>query len=340
MKLIFDARVLTHKSYTGIENYTMYILENLSKKIDIGVVKPKTSNRYLSHLWNHFILPFSSGDVLFCPANTAPIFVPKSKKLVMTVHDVAFLTYPKSFSKFFQIYYSFLIPINIKRADRIITISEASKNEILRLFPHAKDKIDIIPLGIDKKYRVVENIKKRKQILYVGSMNERKNLIGIVEAYESLVKELGYELVIVGNFFNLFSLSNEMKEILLRAEKNEKIIFKQGLDDEALIKEYNISTLLIFPSFYEGFGLPPLEAMACGTPVITSNVSSMPEVCGDAALYLDPYNIKDILEKIQYLIDNGDLQKDMVKKGLQRVKNFTWEKSAQQHLEVFEGLQK
>lgn len=338
MKLIFDARVLTHKSYTGIENYTKYILENLSKKIDITVVKPKTTNKYLSHLWNHLILPFSSGNILFCPANSASIFVPKSKKLVMTIHDVAFLTYPKSFSKLFQTYYSFLIPFNIKRVDRIITISQTSKNEILRLFPHAKNKIDIIPIGIDKKYRVLQNTKKRKQILYVGSMNERKNLIGLLEAYEGLPKELGYKLVVVGNFFNLFSLSKKMKEILLRAEKNEKIIFKQGLDDEALVKEYNISTIFIFPSFYEGFGLPPLEAMACGTPVITSNVSSMPEVCGDAALYIDPYDSKDIANKIESLLHDENQREKLIKKGLERVKHFTWEESAQQHLEVFKGL--
>jgi len=340
MKLIFDIRVLTHKNYTGIENYTKYILENISDKIDMNIAKPTTTNKYLVHLWTHLVLPFKSGDVLFCPANSAPIFVPKSKKLVITIHDIAFLTYKKSFSKFFYLYYSFLAPGNLKRADKIITISEASKKEIVRFFPEIEDKISVIALGIDEKYKVLKDLKKKKQILYVGSINERKNLVGAIEAFEKLPKELDYTLVIVGNFFDVFSLSNKMQEVLDRAKKNNKIVFKQGLDDEELITEYNALTLLLFPSFYEGFGLPPLEAMACGTPVITSNLSSMPEVCGDAALYVDPYDVEDIKNKIEMLIKNENLQKELIQKGLQRVKGFTWEKASQEHIKVIEGLGK
>ena len=338
MKIIIDARVLNSNSYAGVQNYTKYILESISDKLQLSVAKPKVKNKYLSHLWSHFVLPFKKGDVLFCPANMAPIFIPKSKKLVLTIHDLAFLTYPKSFSKSFQIYYSLLIPYNIKRADQIITISEASKKEIIDIFPQVKDKINIVVLGIDKKYGIVKDLKKKKQILYVGSINERKNLIGAIESFERLPKELDYSLVIVGNFFDIFSLSKKMKEVLFRAKKNNKIIFKQGLDDNALIVEYNVSRILIFPSFYEGFGLPPLEAMACGTPVITSNLSSMPEVCGDAALYVDPYNIEDITSKMEILINDKNLQKELVSKGLDKVRNFTWRKSALEHIKIFKEL--
>ena len=338
MKIIIDARVLNSNSYAGVQNYTKYILESISDKLQLSVAKPKVKNKYLSHLWSHFVLPFKKGDVLFCPANMAPIFIPKSKKLVLTIHDLAFLTYPKSFSKIFQIYYSLLIPYNIKRAGQIITISEASKKEIIDIFPQVKDKINIVVLGIDKKYGIVKDLKKKKQILYVGSINERKNLIGAIESFERLPKELDYSLVIVGNFFDIFSLSKKMKEVLFRAKKNNKIIFKQGLDDNALIVEYNVSRILIFPSFYEGFGLPPLEAMACGTPVITSNLSSMPEVCGDAALYVDPYNIEDITSKMEILINDKNLQKELVSKGLDKVRNFTWRKSALEHIKIFKEL--
>ena len=338
MKVVIDARVLNSNSYAGVQNYTKYILESISDKLQLSVAKPKVKNKYLSHLWSHFVLPFKKGDVLFCPANMAPIFIPKSKKLVLTIHDLAFLTHPKSFSKIFQIYYSLLIPYNIKRAGQIITISEASKKEIIDIFPQVKDKINIVVLGIDKKYGIVKDLKKKKQILYVGSINERKNLIGAIESFERLPKELDYSLVIVGNFFDIFSLSKKMKEVLFRAKKNNKIIFKQGLDDNALIVEYNVSRILIFPSFYEGFGLPPLEAMACGTPVITSNLSSMPEVCGDAALYVDPYNIEDITSKMEILINDKNLQKELVSKGLDKVRNFTWRKSALEHIKIFKEL--
>jgi len=335
MKLLFDARVLTHEHYTGVENYTQHILENLFGKLQINIAKPKSTNKYIAHLWSHFILPFKKGNILFCPANTAPIFVPKNKKLVLTIHDVAFKTFSDSISKFFYWYYCFLIPRNIKRADIIITISEASKKEILHFYPEAKDKISIIPLGIDKKYKIESEVGKKKQILYVGSMNERKNLVGVVEAFERLPENFGYNLVIVGNFFNTFTVSEKLQKTLKRAKKNSTVLFKQGLDDNALIYEYNVSNCLVFPSFYEGFGLPPLEAMACGTPVIVSNLSSMPEVCATAAVYVDPYNIEDIKEKIQMLLKDKVLQEKMIRKGLERVTQFTWEKAVQEHLNVF-----
>lgn len=116
MKLIFDYRVLDHKTYTGVENYAKNIFEKLKNKCKINIAKSKATNKYLSHLWTHFILPFKSGDVLFCPANIAPLFVPKSKKLVVTIHDVAFLTYPESFSSFFRIYYRFIMPLVVKKS--------------------------------------------------------------------------------------------------------------------------------------------------------------------------------------------------------------------------------
>ena len=120
--------------------------------------KPKTKNKYLAHLWNHFILPFKQGDLLFCPANIAPFFVPKNKKMVVTLHDVAFLTYPDSFSSFFKSYYQWLVPKVIHRADRIITVSQSSKKEIIRYYPQAKNKIEVISLGLDNNFHLLPNI--------------------------------------------------------------------------------------------------------------------------------------------------------------------------------------
>ena len=144
MKLLFDARVLTHKNYTGVENYTKNILNNIQNHLDINIVKPNTTNKYIAHLWSHLILPFKNGDILFCPANIAPLFVPKSKKVVVTIHDTAFLTYPKSFSKFFRVYYRVIMPSIIKRADKIITVSKESKKEIEKYYPTSTNKIEVI----------------------------------------------------------------------------------------------------------------------------------------------------------------------------------------------------
>ena len=175
MKLIFDYRVLTHTSYTGVENYAKNILDHIKNRCHINIAKPKSTNKYLSHLWTHFVLPFKEGNVLFCPANITPIFVPKSKRLVVTIHDVAFLTYPESFSKFFKIYYKLIMPFIIRRADHIITVSNYSKDTIIKFYPNSKEKITTIYLGSNKQFQQIATIEKKNQILYVGSMNERKN---------------------------------------------------------------------------------------------------------------------------------------------------------------------
>lgn len=334
MKLLFDSRVLTHKIFTGVENYAKNIFENIKEKCTINIAQPKTTNKYLAHLWTHLILPFENGDVLFCPANIAPIFVPKSKKLIVTIHDVAFLTYPKSFSTFFRIYYKIIMPFTINRADKIITVSNYSKNEIHKYYPKSKDKTEVLYLGKNNDFKKFDDEKKKNQILYVGSMNQRKNIIGVLKAYECLeIKD--YKLLLVGNFSSNFDIDEETKQLIKKAEQNVNIEFKKDVTNKELIEIYNQSKLFLFPSFYEGFGLPVLEAMACGTPVVCSHSSSLPEVGGDAVVYCDPYDIKDIKEKIEYVLNDELLQKQMIFEGLQRAQLFSWEKSAAEHMGIF-----
>lgn len=337
MKLIFDARVLSHKTYTGVENYTKNILQNITARLDVNSATPKTDNKYLAHLWTHFILPFKCGDILFCPANIAPLFVPRSKKLVVTVHDVAFLSYPDSFSSLFRSYYQWLVPKVIHRADKIITISQASKKEILRYYPFAKNKIEVISLGLDNNFHLLPNIEQKNQILYVGSLNTRKNFTSVIQAFDQLPYEQ-YQLVIVGNFSSNFHLDKKTQDLLEKSKRNPNIEFKSHISDNELTLLYNESKLFLFPSFYEGFGLPPLEAMACGTPVITSNLSSMPEVCGDAAIYIDPHSVEDISQKIQTILSNEALQQKLINKGLEHIKQFTWEKATDEHIKVFKEV--
>lgn len=339
MKLIFDARVLMHKNYTGIENYTKNILNKIQNDVDINIAKPNSSNKYIAHLWNHFILPFKKGDILFCPANISPLFVPNNKKLIVTLHDVAFLTYPESFSFFFKHYYQWLIPKVIKRADKIITVSNTSRKEIIKYYPYAKNKLEVIYPGIDNTFKVLPNINKKNQILYVGSLNERKNFISVIKAFmQSNSKE--FQLLIVGNFSPNFNLNQETQNILDKAKNNPNIEFKYNISNKELTQLYNESKLFIFPSFYEGFGLPPLESMACGTPVIASNLSSMAEVCANAAIFVDPHNLNDITQQLKILLNDDILQKDMITKGLKHIEKFTWEKSATQHLKVFKEVLK
>ncbi len=338
MKLIFDTRVLTHKTYTGVENYTKNILEHIKRHANINITKPKNKNKYFTHLWTHFILPFQKGNVLFCPANVAPIVISKNKKLVLTIHDVAFETHPKSFSTFFRLYYKFIIPLNIKRADKIITVSQSSKNEIKKYYPFAKEKIEVIYLGVEHSFKKL-NIKKTKQILYVGSMNERKNFSNVLKAY-TMLDSNEYTLLMVGKFASNFALDDATKILIATSESNPHIKFKSDVSNDELVKIYNESMLFIFPSFYEGFGLPVLEAMACGTPVVCSNTTSLPEVGGEAVVYCDPNNVNDIAEKIQIVLNDKKLQQEMIGKSLKRAKQFTWEKAAQEHMKIFEKVLK
>ncbi len=336
MNLIFDYRVLSHRAYTGVENYAKHILEHIKNKCFV-TTKPYVANKYFAHFRTHFILPFKKGDILFCPANIAPLFVPGGKKLVLTIHDVAFLTFPESFSAFFRIYYQLVVPFNIKRADSIITVSRYSKKEIEKYYPASIGKIKVVYLGVDFKYKVLPDIKKKKQILYVGSINERKNFTGVLKTF-NLMKNSGYKLIVAGDFNPNFSFGHKTKELLLASENNKNIQFAGHVSDEELVRLYNESELLVFPSFCEGFGLPVLEAMACGTPVVCSNRSSLPEVGGDAVLYCDPDKIEDIKDKIELIITDKTVQEDMIRKGLERVKMFTWRKSTDKHMEIFGDL--
>jgi glycosyltransferase involved in cell wall biosynthesis len=274
-----------------------------------------------------------------------PNFIPnegiKAKKTVTSVHDFSFILHrdfhPKERIEYFETYFY----KNIVRNDMIITGSEYSKQEILQRLDFKDDKIKVIYHGIDHDlFKIYKNLNvdfeiPSKFILTVGSIEPRKNLPGLLKAYDILNEELKkeYQLVLVG--FKGW----ENKEIMDIINKNKENIHYLGfVNDEALAKVYNLASLFVFPSFYEGFGLPPLEAMACGTPVVSSDLTSMPEVCGDAAVYCDPHNIEDIKNKIELVLNDVNLQNSMIQKGFERAKHFTWDKAAKEHMKVFQSL--
>ena len=335
-KMLIDIRVLTHKHYSGVENYTKNILSALQKlsALQITQAKPKTSNKYLAHLWVHLFVAFSKESLLFFPANIAPIFCPRSKKLVLTLHDLAFKEQAHTFSLFFRIYYTLLIPLNIKRADAIITVSEASKKTIISHYPKARSKISVIPLAADAIYYKRQKIQKEDTILYVGSLNQRKNFLRLIEAFE-LIKDQKTTLTLVGNFSESFALDTEAKAAIDKARANPKIHFLHNISDQQLALLYNKAKIFILPSLYEGFGLPLLEAMCSQTAIIASDIEVFHEVGGDAVLYCDPHDPNDIKEKITLLLNDVTLRHFMETKAKIRALDFSWNKTAKKHLEVF-----
>ena len=276
-----------------------------------------------------------------------PNFIPnpniKAKKVITTVHDFSFFLYkdfiPKERLKYFDKY--FLKNINLSSV--IITGSFFTKEEILQRLNFKSEDIYVIYHGVNHSlFKLYNNPKvnfnlPKKFILSVGSIEPRKNLLGLLKAYLSLSRDIKneYKLVLAG--FKGW----ENSEIVSLIKQNSQDVFYLGyLSNEELAKVYNLSSCFVFPSFYEGFGLPILEAMACGTPVVCSNSSSMPEVGGDAAVYCNPKDIDDIAKKIEMVLNDKILQQKMIEKGLQRAKEFTWEKSAQEHIKVFNKVMK
>ncbi|WP_434580963.1 glycosyltransferase family 4 protein [Sulfurimonas sp. NW15] len=308
-------------------------LKSIKKLISTNASLKKITRKLLKI---YSLLNLSSYDLYWQPG-----FIPnesiKAKKIVTTVHDFSFLLHKDFHPKERIEYFENNFFKNIVLSDIIITGSYYSKNEILQRLDFDEDKIKVIYHGVNHNiFKVKKELSlpfelPEKFILSVGSIEPRKNLKGLLQAYDTLDETIkkDYKLVLVG--FKGW----KNKELMQIMNKNN-IIYLGFISDDELAKVYNLASLFVFGSFYEGFGLPPLEALACGTPVISSNASSMPEICGDAVLYFDPHNIVEMRKKIEILLYDESLQKKLIDKGLQRVKQFTWEKSAKEHLAIFE----
>lgn len=276
-----------------------------------------------------------------------PSFIPnpniKARKVVCTVHDFSFMLqphwHPKERIEYFMENFD-----SIKKADRIITGSNFTKREIIRYMQMPEDKISVIYHGVDHElYRPYPQnelqLTKDKFdlpqdfLLFVGSIEPRKNILTLLKAYGLLGHEekTALPLVLVG--FKGWENEAVMQEI----EKNREFIRYLGfVSDAELSHIYNLCTIFIYPSLYEGFGLPPLEAMACGAPVIVSDAASLPEVCGGAALYVDPTDAADIKGKISTFANDEKLREEFSRKSKAQAARFSWDESARGHFEVFE----
>ncbi|WP_019851350.1 glycosyltransferase family 1 protein [Desulfitobacterium sp. PCE1] len=289
---------------------------------------------------------FSSVNyALYWQPNIIPGSV-RAKKVVTTIHDLSFLVHPDWHPLERQKYMTDRIFEGIKRSDKIITGSYFIKEEIMKYAVCDSDKIAVIYHGIDHQtFRLYpqDELKDFKQLyylpdrylLFVGSIEPRKNLLRLLQAYKRYVEsnQKALEMILVG--FKGWQNDEIMQMI---HSLSGKVRYLGYLNDQELAYVYNLATVFIYPSLYEGFGIPPLEAMACGTPVITSNATSIPEICGEAAVYIDPNDEIDIQQKIELLATREDMRNDFIQRGLKRSQGFTWEASARKHLGLFEEL--
>jgi glycosyltransferase involved in cell wall biosynthesis len=281
-----------------------------------------------SHFWEQCVLPFffiGKKDYLVLSFTGLGSILIRHK--VMTVHDLSFLKNPSWYSQAYYWYYRFMTPWAVKTSRHILTVSEFSKSEILRFYPFLKpDRISVLYNAIDRQLfkpqtSDINHPTSDPFVLCVSSIDPRKNFARLIEACQGLT---GANLYIVGKYNRVFSQQMDLDT------SSDNIRFLGRVSDEELVRLYNQAVCFVFPSLYEGFGLPPLEAMACGCPVLVSDIPVEHEVCGDAAQYFNPLEPNDILHTItQYLNEADVIKEKMRQKGFENIMRFSWEKSAQ-----------
>lgn len=382
MKIGIDIRCLASGKRTGVEEYTLQLLENMfvrdrentyilflnaykNTDIDLEWLKsyPNVSVKHFH--WPNKLLNFclwylrwpkvdvmlGGVDVFFMP-NMNFIALSSKAKLFVTAHDLSFERYPETFSWKRRIWH---LLVNFRdlcrRSHHIFAVSESTKRDIMSLYHIPEKKVSAMLSGVSSKFTVMNrnspellSVKEKydlpyKFILYLGTIEPRKNIVSLIRAYDQLQKtgdaELEkYSLVIAG--VRGWKCDDIFEEIE-KSEFRERIIVTDFVADEDKSALYNLANLFVYPSFFEGYGLPPVEAMCCGVPVITSFTSSFPEVVGNAGIMIDPYQPEDLLQAMQEILLHKDLQDTLRKRGLERAKELNWQKVAQDIARQFRG---
>jgi glycosyltransferase involved in cell wall biosynthesis len=299
-----------------------------------------------NHFWEQFTLPILAKryqvDFLHSPANVAPLFY--RGKSIVHIHDLCFVVNPQWYSFSFRTLYNLIIPRLAKKATKVITNSNNSRNDLLQFCNLSADKVSLVYWAVDETFLQdgdqspptigLEGVKtKEDYILYVGSLEPRKNIRTLIEAFEKLRDdhpELKTKLILIGGESPLFA------HVRLNVKHyNDDVIFKGFIDDKTLRHYYRQAALVAYPSLYEGFGLPPLEAMASGTAVVTSMTSSIPEVVGDAAIKVNPNMPDQLAEAMASILMDRKLRDHLIEKGYQQVKKFNWYRVARNTLAVY-----
>lgn len=252
------------------------------------------------------------------------------KPKIVSCHDVIGCKFPSNLIEFNIRKYLYS---GLKNSEKIIVDSACTKKDLINLLGIPRQKIKIVYLGVDHaifKQTIDPKKSEKITILHASSGEKRKNVENLARALSKVRTKMKFHFVIIGDPVNFHLQFHK----ILESHKVDYYI-KKGLTEEALSHQYNISDLFVFPSLYEGFGLPVLEAMACGCPVITSNLSSLPEVGGDAPLYVNPHDVNGIARAIERVLTNKNLRKEMIEKGLKQAKKFSWEKTAKETVEAY-----
>jgi glycosyltransferase involved in cell wall biosynthesis len=309
------------------------------------VLEPADNYSFGEQVHVPWVLMREKPDVYHAPHYVLPVAV--RCRSVVTIHDCIHLMFPQYLpNRAAYAYARGVMWSAARQSNRILTVSEASKRDILHFFNVPPEKISVVYNAIDERFWIepppeeIERVRQRFQlhqrfVLYAGTIKPHKNLVRLIEAFAELRKGAFEEL-------KLLIIGDEISKLpaLRRAVHSHKlhkhVRFLGFLPDDTLAALYRLADLFVFPSLYEGFGLPPLEAMASGTPVVTSNVSSLPEVAGDAAVLVDPYDVASIVDGMQRVLADPALANDLRQKGLQRARDFSWERSVARTHDIYQ----
>jgi len=371
MKIGIDGRAAKWYRGTGIGTYTYELIENMNKidsSNDYLIFLPDT-NSFDIKLRNNFklrninvnsknnfwdevnipnILKDSEVELYHVPQNGIGLPMDKKCKFVITLHDIIPYKMPETVSSRYLKIFTEELPKIIPLCDGIITVSNFSKDDIANAFNFPKDKIFVTYLSAEDIYKPIDKFKSKKIIekeygisgdfiLYVGGFSPRKNITGIIKAFEHIKNRIdkNLKLVIAGkkgiSYQNYISLTEKLN-------LTSSVIFPGFIDLSDMPYLYNSAKLLVYPSFYEGFGLPPLEAMACGTPVIVSNSTSLTEIFNKSSIMVNPYNIDALGEAIYECLENNILRRQLISRGFNLCKNLTWKNTALSTINSYKSI--
>ncbi len=351
MNIGIDASRAFIKKRTGTEEYSYQFIKNLTKvdtsshqiflyvknnsEIDFNlpknfVVKKICYNRLWTQIGLSLEMKKNVIDILFIPSHTIPIIHPK--KTIATIHGLEFKHYPECYSARERLFLGLNTLLSVKWSSKIIVPSENTKKDLIRFYNVDPEKIKVVYHGVSGiKYPVLSIKHDNRQnfnILFIGRLEKRKNLVNLIKAFEIFKKNIQHstfniQLTLAGK--EGFGFEEIKKAIKTSRYKND-IILKNYVSEKEKEELYQNANVFVLPSFYEGFGLPVLEAMSRNVPVICSRTSSLPEIAGNAALLVDPNDSKEIARAINKVLSDNSLRERMIKKGLENVKKFNWKK--------------
>lgn len=334
-----NARTI-HAPQSGVGRYTREITRRLGNRVRL-LASEKSKYGFQGHLWEQIILPqkLQRGEILWSPANTGPIAVADQ---VVTIHDISPLDQPAGFTFPFRTWYRILLPLLARRARLVIADSEFSRKRIVQRLRIDPGNVEAVPCGVDHDHffpRASEEVAAVKEkyalpdlyLLTVGALERRKNHARLFHAWERALPEVDdLSLIVLG------SSARPFRQLAFDHSPG-RVQFIPSVEEEDLPSLYSGALALVYPSLYEGFGLPVLEAMACGTAVIVSNAGALPEVVGEAGWLVDPLNLEDITQAIIQIVSEPGLREDCASRGLSRAKDYSWEGTAAQVFDLLES---